>query len=126
MVRIPGFHCSGLGSVSGRGTEIPQAAQQGPKKKKKEERYGPLDFLGSKAMERAGSESWIITNYRLAWGSGHLVNNVWNKGAMEDVSRITRQTRSPHWAGIASGQALSVLLAGFSGEAVVDAEREAH
>lgn len=32
VVRIPGFHCRGLGSILGQGTEIPQAAW--PKKRK--------------------------------------------------------------------------------------------
>ena len=27
VVRIPGFHCQGPGSIPGRGTEIPQAMQ---------------------------------------------------------------------------------------------------
>ena len=34
VVRILGFHCRGLGSVPGRGTEILQAIQQGRKKEK--------------------------------------------------------------------------------------------
>ena len=38
VVRIPGFHCHGLGSVPGRGTEILQAAWHGQKKKKKSEK----------------------------------------------------------------------------------------
>ena len=33
MVRIPGFHCHGSSSVSGQGTEIPQAAWHDQKKK---------------------------------------------------------------------------------------------
>ena len=32
MVRILGFHCGGLGSIPGQGTEIPQATEQ-PKNK---------------------------------------------------------------------------------------------
>ena len=32
VVRIPGFHCNGPGSISGQGTEIPQI-MTGPKKK---------------------------------------------------------------------------------------------
>ena len=39
-VRIPDFHCHGLGSIPGRGTKILQAAQRGQKKKKKK-RKGP-------------------------------------------------------------------------------------
>ena len=35
MIRIPGFHCFGPGSIPGLGTEIPQAAEYGKKKKKK-------------------------------------------------------------------------------------------
>ena len=35
MIRIPGFHCHGLGSVLGPGTEIPQAMWHSQKKKKK-------------------------------------------------------------------------------------------
>ena len=32
MVRILRFHCRGLGSIPGQGTEILQAAQRGQKK----------------------------------------------------------------------------------------------
>ena len=35
VVRILGFHCRGLGSVPGWGTEIPQATQHSQKKKRK-------------------------------------------------------------------------------------------
>ena len=35
VVRVPGFHCRGLGSISGQGTEIPQAMQHGKKERKK-------------------------------------------------------------------------------------------
>ena len=33
VVRIPGFHCRGLGSVPGQGTEILQVMWRGEKKK---------------------------------------------------------------------------------------------
>ena len=36
MVRIWSFHCRGLVSVPGRGTEIPQATQCGKRKKRKD------------------------------------------------------------------------------------------
>lgn len=32
MVKIPGFHCYGLGSIHGQGTEIPQTAGHGQEK----------------------------------------------------------------------------------------------
>lgn len=35
VVRIPGFHCRGLGSIPYHGTEILQAVHHGKKKKKK-------------------------------------------------------------------------------------------
>ena len=35
VVRILGFHCRGKGSIPGQGTEIPQTAQLGQKKKKR-------------------------------------------------------------------------------------------
>ena len=35
VVRIPGFHCLGSGSVPGQGTEIPQAVQHSKKKKER-------------------------------------------------------------------------------------------
>ena len=44
MVRIPGFHCCGLGSIPPRGTEITLALQCCLKKKKK-------DFPGSPVVE---------------------------------------------------------------------------
>ena len=34
MVRIPGFHCCGPGSVPGQGTEIPQAVEHSQKTNK--------------------------------------------------------------------------------------------
>ena len=34
MVRMPGFHCHGPGSIPGQGAEIPQATRRGKKKKK--------------------------------------------------------------------------------------------
>ena len=48
MVRIPGFHCCGLGSIPGQGTEIPQAAQHSTAKtnkqtKKDRDRKGKID-----------------------------------------------------------------------------------
>ena len=36
MVKIPGFHCQGPGSVPGQGIEIPQTSWYSQKKKKKE------------------------------------------------------------------------------------------
>ena len=36
MFRILGFHCRGLGSIPGQGTEISQAMQCSQKKKKRE------------------------------------------------------------------------------------------
>ena len=32
VVRIPGFHCNGPGSISGQGTDIPQIVWRGQKK----------------------------------------------------------------------------------------------
>ena len=34
VIRIPSFHCHGLGSIPGQGTEIPQATQSTPPPKK--------------------------------------------------------------------------------------------
>ena len=47
MVRIQRFHCCSLGSILGRGTEIPQARQHGQKKKKnqKAERMKKIDRI---------------------------------------------------------------------------------
>ena len=38
VVRILGFHYRGLGSIPGRGTEIPQAARRSPPQKKKKKK----------------------------------------------------------------------------------------
>ena len=38
MVRIPGFHCPGWGSVPDRGTEIPQGMPGGQKNKTKQKK----------------------------------------------------------------------------------------
>ena len=47
MVRILGFHCRGLGSIPGRGTDNPQATQfrrkEGRKEGRKKERTSLLD-----------------------------------------------------------------------------------
>ena len=48
MVRIPGFHCCGLGSVPGWGTEILQAVQCGQKKKKKKKVFKCMLFVYDK------------------------------------------------------------------------------
>ena len=50
VIRIPGFHCFGPGSIPGLGTEIPQAAEYGKKKKKKKHhrqqtKIDELDFI---------------------------------------------------------------------------------
>ena len=39
VVRIPGFHCRGRGSIPHHGTEILQAVHHGKKKKKVTEKY---------------------------------------------------------------------------------------
>ena len=50
MVKILGFYCHGLGTVPGRGTEIPQATQ--PKKEKLTEYLSnELRFLDGKVPE---------------------------------------------------------------------------
>jgi len=38
VISIPGFHCRGLGSIPGGGTEILQAAQSGQEKKKRKKK----------------------------------------------------------------------------------------
>ena len=37
MISIPGFHCCGLGSIPGEGTEILQAPWSGQEKKEEKE-----------------------------------------------------------------------------------------
>ena len=37
MLRIPGFHCRGPGSIPGRGTETPQTAHRGQNKQKSDD-----------------------------------------------------------------------------------------
>ena len=46
MVRILGFHCRGLGSIPGGGTEILQATGHSQKKKKKKGRKQWLELCG--------------------------------------------------------------------------------
>ena len=52
VVRIPDFHCCGVGSIPGWGTEIPQAARRGQKKKKKQlsSSPSPVDSTSSYLM----------------------------------------------------------------------------
>ena len=47
VVRILGFHCRGLGSIPGQGTEILQAMQHGPKKEKRKIKYKQHIFKNS-------------------------------------------------------------------------------
>ena len=52
MVKIPGFHCYGLDSIHGQGTEIPQTAGHGQKKKKKIILYSEImDLLDSLVLK---------------------------------------------------------------------------
>ena len=44
VLRIPQFHCHGLGSIPGRGTEIPRAACPPPQKKIPKHTYLILAF----------------------------------------------------------------------------------
>ena len=44
VVRIPGFHCGGPGSIPGQGTEILQATRHGQKKKRESVREREGDF----------------------------------------------------------------------------------
>ena len=48
VVRMQHFHCRGLGSIPGWGTEIPQATQhsQNKNKKKKKQTKSPINFSG--------------------------------------------------------------------------------
>ena len=50
VVRVPGFHCYGLDSISGQGTETPPQAMGEPlpiKKKKKEFPFGRVEEKGA-------------------------------------------------------------------------------
>ena len=75
VVRIPGFHCRGPGSVPGWGTEILQAAQ--PKKKKKKKFHilifnltfnkvrllSVLSLIKELGLENLSSVKWIYYIY---------------------------------------------------------------
>ena len=65
MVRIPGFHCRGPGSIPGQGIEIPQAARHGKKKKllKNMMVSGLLAQLVEKYDGRVNIIYCIIINY---------------------------------------------------------------
>ena len=59
MVRILGFHCQGLGSVPGQGTDILQAMWNGQKKKKLDETSPSTHSQGDNSFNeksRQGSE----------------------------------------------------------------------
>lgn len=75
MVRILGFHCHGLGSVPGGGTEIPRGARHGqnkdkpskeqlkqPWKKQKLVRRGAARvlFSGGLAVVYMGTGGWAV------------------------------------------------------------------
>ena len=68
MVRILGFHCCGPGSISGWGTEIPQAIQCSQKEKKKDTNLLPGIAAKAREMKRkkrnaaAMSEGFIFSD----------------------------------------------------------------
>ena len=59
MVRIQCFHCCGLGSIPGQGTEIPQVVQRGQKKIKKKKKVKIVKFILKKKLQLSKRrESW--------------------------------------------------------------------
>ena len=56
MVRILGFHCYGLASIPGRGTEILHAVQPKKKKKKKKKRMNDSIRLGRRACQHKADQ----------------------------------------------------------------------
>lgn len=44
VLKIPGAHCCGPGSISAQGSEIPKAVQQGEKKKKSQNKQTKIIF----------------------------------------------------------------------------------
>ena len=71
MVRIPSFHCRGLGSIPGQGTEIPQAAQRSQKKKKilmyKEWLFMEFSYLSHFVVGGGGHDEFLV-------GKGHSLS----------------------------------------------------
>ena len=65
VVRTRCFHCHGLGSIPGRGTKIPQAAQhnQKKKKKKKDSFFGNKTVLFKKLPEKDSQVKQDILNF---------------------------------------------------------------
>ena len=64
MVRILGFHCHGLGSIPGQGTEIPQAAVDG---QKKSGCGGESEILISSPNVYYRAAMWKWYSIKLAW-----------------------------------------------------------
>ena len=60
VVRILGFHCHGLGSIPGQGTEIPQATWCGQKKRKKKK----IAFVPNSVR---GHGDLLLALYVLTW-----------------------------------------------------------
>ena len=58
VVRILGFHCCGLGSIPGRGTEIPQATCHGQKTKQTNKQKTPesREFPGGPVVKTPHSQ----------------------------------------------------------------------
>ena len=69
VVKIPDFHCHGLGSIPGQGTEIPQAMWPKEKKKRKEM---SISFMESK-MHEMPVGSWVCEQKRHCYQATSLV-----------------------------------------------------
>ena len=65
MVRIPGFHCWGLSSVPGLGSEISQVARRGQKKKKgkKNQAQKHLRYVQSLMVYKTAVMAMLARNY---------------------------------------------------------------
>ena len=73
MVRIPGCRCYGLGSIPGWGTETPQAARHGPKKKENNKvlLYSTENYIQCSVINHNGEEYFekknVGTSLAIQW-----------------------------------------------------------
>ena len=68
LVSISGFHCHGLGSIPGRGTEIPQAEWLGKKKRVRKKKKGIGSTLRGLSRGVGKSKPWEgFGQYTQAW-----------------------------------------------------------
>ena len=72
MVRIPGFHCRGPGSIPGRGTEILHAACRGQKNVVGQEEWRLMAIAKGRRWEKPGALETLATGSNIDSKTSYL------------------------------------------------------